>query len=436
MKISDFIPPVGPLKNVKELWEYINSLLTWRQLHRYQHSINFQASARHNVGIYDYLHWLYKNSCNKNILSYKGWVFPIAMFLAPKHQRSNLESVLEGLDTESDDTIDNVFEKIGRRYIQILMNSPKKPWDDPTFKMQTLHFEPDIKLSCSIGGYFNALKSCDILELELLSQFSKFLPSYREFYRFMDRLPLRRHLHSKGNPLEEALGRSPAIAISTLIIFREQKEYKALIRERSDKVAVHQKLLHVVPSFMFQPVLGHFREEYSVKHNIFREYLEEVIGKGELERPSEQGFYGFDFFYENPNLLYLRELEERGDAKFFFTGVAINLLNLRPEICTLLVITNPEWIINQRRGSKLKAYQLDPIRINWEFQNDDHLDGIKFEKIASIGLTDELVVPENLFKPYNWVPPGAAAFLLGLQVAREEIFQFNDNSQSHIKTLV
>jgi len=178
-------------------------------------------------------------------------------------------------------------------------------------------------------------------------------------------------------------------------------------------------LIHVIPSFMFEPAVWWYEEEYSVRHNIYREYLEEVLGRKDVERP--KGEYGFDFFYEDPNLKYLQHLEKKDKAKFYFTGIDIDLLNLRPEICTLLLIKDPSWIINQRRGKKVGHYQLKPMRINWEFKMGDDTKGTTLEGKGSVDLTENLVIPDNFFKPENFTPAGAAALKLGIEVAREEL---------------
>jgi hypothetical protein len=38
---------------------------------------------------------------------------------------------------------------------------------------------------------------------------------------------------------------------------------------------------------------------------------------------------------------------ESGAARLLYTGIAVNLLALRPEICTLLVIDDPSWFENE-----------------------------------------------------------------------------------------
>lgn len=87
------------------------------------------------------------------------------------------------------------------------------------------------------------------------------------------------------------------LSISTLIVFNDSKTYRALLRTRSGKTAVHSDLYHVVPSFIFQPVSGYLKEEYSIRHNIFREYLEEVFSVPEAEHAS--GELTYDYFYDH-----------------------------------------------------------------------------------------------------------------------------------------
>lgn len=401
----------------KEIWDYVRYITEWSRKTMWNRMVKLQDEARINPRLYMYLGWLYR----EYTFRYDQLIFPFALFTAPKNQRYDLESVLGNLDMEANDGIDHVFDQVGQAYLKKLVRDApgKPPWDDATYRMTALQFGDQLKLECALGGYYNMLKSCEILEFELLTRFSQLKPPPSDFQWFTDQIWLRKYLHSRGSPIKHPLGRSVAISISTPIIFAEGDTFKVLIRERSRDVAIYKHLLHVLPSFMFQPQLRFYKEEYSVKHSIYREYLEEVIGREDLERPTGGEF--FDFFYSDPNLSYLRDLEERGDAKFYFTGVAMNLLSLRPEICTLLLITDPEWIVNQRQGKEVRGHKLSILRTNWEFKLRDELKDAKFKGIAVIDLTKDLMIPDNLFKPENFVPPGAAALKLGIDVAHEEL---------------
>src|SRR5262249_18800431 len=140
-------------------------------------------------------------------------------------------------------------------------------------------------------------------------------------------------------------------------------------RKRSENVAVHAGLIHVIPSFMFQPATPTIGREYSLQHNIFREYLEELF-----DRPDPaHGETDPDYFLQDPLLLELRELLKTGQAEWYFTGVAVNLLNLRPDICTLLLIKDHSWY---RRHADPTARQDQRFQLNVEFATN-------FQEVAS-----------------------------------------------------
>lgn len=225
-------------------------------------------------------------------------------------------------------------------------------------------------------------------------------------------------MHSVERSILKPQGRSAAISISTVVIFRVENGFKTILRERSKDVAKYPDLLHIAPSFMFQPILGFFEKEFSVKHNIYREYLEELFKIDELENPDDESSY--DFFYGNPNLKYLQRLEKERKAKLFFTGVSINLMSLLPEICTLLFINDAEWFENHSRGNVVDGLQLDRLKTNWEFtrmrDQERPLGGIGLLDLGSgIEISSAILVPER------FVPFGAAALWLGASTAKEEL---------------
>ena len=91
---------------------------------------------------------------------------------------------------------------------------------------------------------------------------------------------------------------------------------------------------------MFGPTNQHVFDarEWSVKHEIMREVLEELFNLPE-QRQADR----WDYFYEHPALRLLLQLLEAGAAQLLATGVIVNLLTLRPEIGTLLLIHDPAW---------------------------------------------------------------------------------------------
>lgn len=367
-------------------------------------------NSKNNQNLYKFISLIYEK---EKILSYKNITFPAVIYEVSDKQRYDLESILGELDLDSEDQIDKEYEKYGEKYLKYLKRIGTKIWDGKTYKLKKIKKEDEIKMECQVGSYFNMLKSCDALEYELYLNFDKVEK------KGIIKLPLRSRLISKGEIINQLSGRSPAISISVLIIYRENDNFRTFIRKRSREVGADKDIMHIVPSFMFQPVSGWIKEEYSIRHNIYREYLEELFNKTELVYHS--GEYGYDYFYEDDNLKYLIELEKKGDAKFMLSGISIDLLKLRPEIMTVLLINNPEWIYNQSRGKKLKKFKLGVLRINWEFDNISLYKNKKYGGIISLNLGKDLNIPEDILMPNILSPFSAAAIITGLEIAKSEL---------------
>jgi len=107
--------------------------------------------------------------------------------------------------------------------------------------------------------------------------------------------------------------------------------------------------------------------------------------------------HAHDYFYTHPAVSDLRVMLQTGQAELQLTGVAFNLLSLRPEICALLIIHEEGWYA--RWQHELIAAQ------NTERQETRH---IPLKTLA--GLPDDLHL--------RMVPQGAAAFWLGVERAR------------------
>lgn len=152
-------------------------------------------------------------------------------------------------------------------------------FNGPVYAMRRLHPAPRLRIDCREGWYFESLNTSERLELE---------GRYRRCPA-----PARRAL--------DGAGRTAAIGISTVVAWREGGAWRALAAPLRARTMPHRTgLLHVVPSGMFAP-------PYSVIENVRRELKEEL---------------GVDL---DPLRLRL-------------TGVAVPALNLRPEICTMLLL--------------------------------------------------------------------------------------------------
>lgn len=205
-------------------------------------------------------------------------------------------------------------------------------------------------------------------------------------------LPLRESVENSRNPLLDGTGRCTAITVSTLVVYKRRTEgFRCLIRQRSENVAVSRGMLHVIPAGMFEaPNLG---DRWSVTMNIWRELLEELYGKDELL--GSAAAQEPDPILRIEPIPTLLSLIERGSAQLSVTGVVCDLLNLRPEICTVLFVDDPSFA------------QVKGMDTNWEYARPTNRGNfsVRWELMDDVLRQD---VPRH-----GMVPSGAACIALG-----------------------
>jgi len=109
-------------------------------------------------------------------------------------------------------------------------------------------------------------------------------------------------------------------------------------------------------------------------------------------------------------------------ADLLYTGLIVNLLNLRPEICTLLIIRNEEWFEEE---SEFLEYNYEFLDAKEEPQIPRDVRHGR-QLVPSIKLDGNLdIVPEDkgLLCPENMVPPATGAIDLGLRVAKKVLLK-------------
>jgi hypothetical protein len=177
--------------------------------------------------------------------------------------------------------------------------------------------------------------------------------------------------------------RSAAIGVSTLTVVRVHNRsfdgYKTFLSPRSVTVATQRRRYHVVPSGRFQPFIPGesadlLQEQFSVAATAVREFV----------------------------------------AALPYSGVAVNLLALRHEICTVPVIEDPRWY--ERESGELRICD----EFLQQCEQAELLPDQRWVQLISLtrpGLEVEPLWWDRL-RASTIVAPGAAAVELGLQVAR------------------
>ena len=260
---------------------------------------------------------------------------------APRHRASSDRLLSGGWQvSDVDSLLDPYLPTLETRdfafydysYLHDLQNSKPGLYNGPTFTMKEIRTKP-LRLRGAIGLYYDMLATCAALERELRDAVAE---------GWM-RAPSRATYHRQVPPpdaLTRGLKRSAAIGIGTLTVFNNGDGYKAILARRSASTASDSGMFHVLPAMIFQQTTAELNDprEWSVKHQILREVLEELFNFPEQIDPPR-----WDFFYHHPAMLYLLDLLAAGKAQLLATGIVFNLLTLRPEISTLLLVHDPEW---------------------------------------------------------------------------------------------
>ena len=148
-------------------------------------------------------------------------------------------------------------------------------------------------------------------------------------------------------------------------------------------------------------------ENFSIRYHFIREYLEELFNRPQLK--------GDGNIFHDPCSQKLMDYMNNKDISFFFTGIAINLFNLRPEICTLLYIRTPDWF----EYNSMKAPIGERFFGNEEFKNSGYAKSdCPFGFHIRYNNQDTELVSNGRLYPDRMVPSGAAAFWLGIDVLR------------------
>ncbi len=297
-------------------------------------------------------------------------------------------------------------------------------WNQLTYDLGTIQqTATSPKLLCKMGTYFHSLATSESLSDEILDAYAAW-PDYSPEEAW-PKLERRAWLHERvADPVADGSHRSSAVGVSTLTIVRVSRRdfdgYKMFISPRSTRVSTSRRRYHVIPSGMFQPFVsdgspGSLRAQFSVQATVVREFIEELYGVEELE--TGDGSIDPEAIYRRPEAKLLEGMLTSGETRLFFTGIAVNLLALRPEVCTLMVIDDPRWFEDECGEIRLcgeylrqtERTELLPDQ-QWVQLVDLERDGLKPERAW-----------RELLRPSTLVAPGWAGVELGIRVAREVI---------------
>jgi transcriptional regulator with XRE-family HTH domain len=295
-------------------------------------------------------------------------------------------------------------------------------WNQLTYDMRAMTRDDHgrVRLDCKLGTYFHSLSTSEALDPELLEAYAAWPDSTPDVV--WPRLERRIWLHERvADPVADGLCRSAALGVSTLTIVRVRNRsfdgYKMFLSPRSCTVATQRRRYHVVPSGMFQPFIPSestdlLQEQFSVLATVAREFVEELYGVEELE--TGDGRVDPQAIYRRREARLLSDMLEHGTAALLYAGVGVNLLALRHEVCTVLVIDDPGWY--ERECGELRICD----EYLQQCEQTDLLPDQRWVQLISLDRHGLEMEPRwrDALSARNIVAPGAAAIDLGLRVAR------------------
>ncbi|MDQ1748429.1 MAG: hypothetical protein QOD07_2692 [Frankiaceae bacterium] len=235
-----------------------------------------------------------------------------------------------------------------------------------------------LSLDVAVAAYGQIVRTCDALinELALFAFLNR--SGVLRTRTFLRCLPWRRREFERSE--EEAdlflrpLDRAAGLGVALVTILQEERDdtdpYVAALGTRSNDVGTYPACLHVIPAGMLNTrgsepgpgqSSGHEVPDWFVTTTMKSEFFEEWYDDLALERGQLVDWRGY------VDQRWQLELDER---PIVFTGVAFDLLNMRPEICGYVLI--------ERFGGKL----------SWEYLSGQAHQQYDLAKVGDIPPTD------------------------------------------------
>jgi hypothetical protein len=156
--------------------------------------------------------------------------------------------------------------------------------------------------------------------------------------------------------------------------------------------------------------------ECSIERVLLREYAEELFDDSRFRRGSALSPQPVD----EHSVTRLLECIRNHRVELLYTGISVNLLTLRPEICTVLIAHDHSWLDEEVRAAERAGR---PFKLGWEYLDIvDSVDSVEFHRRQPLLELDrglEPAEPRSAVNPGVLVPNAAAAILLAFRVLRD-----------------
>lgn len=360
-----------------------------------------------------------------------GIPMPICVFPAQPEERGELESPLlkplvdrhrivpgpEEYPEVFDPAGLHVFRQSLERYNASTAEQRRQFFSGPTYALRriTRNQANQVRIECGMGRYFLNHATSELLDPELMEALARSPHNPVTLDDLPRRAWLHRHAHD-SDPVADGTRRAAAMSHATVVMIAsadDERCYDILLPARSGEVAAHRGFNHVAPSGILAPfdeMSPSPQKEFSVRRNFYREWVEELYNAEEHQRPA-----GFDI----PDPEEQSEITrlKAANARLYYTGVSVNLLTLRPEICLLLLIDDPYWFDAERRLAE--KMRLD---FNWEYATEERRQRVAADQPDhwKVRLNRDLEPwGGTKLKPAFLVPNAAAAIHLAIDMVKD-----------------
>ncbi|MGW3353300.1 hypothetical protein ACWDA3_59290 [Nonomuraea rubra] len=284
-------------------------------------------------------------------------------------------------------------------------------------RQMKLYSQGGVKIDCVMGRYFTSLATSEDLDEEMMEALK---PSPGSAVP-LSSLPRRSWLHGQvDDPVIDGRHRAAAVSHATVVMsITNDGGYDIMLPVRSYDVATHANFNHVAPSGIFAPYDESSPspiEEFCVRRNFYREWVEELYAIEEHEHPAYSVVIPDP--EDEPEITRIKSLlhPTAGRGRLYYTGVSYNLLTMRPEICMLLLIDDSKWFKEEGRIARETGR---PFAWGWEYERSAW-EGWKVPgkpEQLRLRLTPDLRPADgSVLMPTFLIPNAAAAISLAIRL--------------------
>lgn len=273
----------------------------------------------------------------------------IAFLVEPEWHLPVLEGTLDlSFDTplrQSETPVDDkTLRALGN---EIALTGPDgSPWNCPLVSLRKIEND-GARLRLGWAEYYQYLSTCGKLELE----------TRRAMFR-RGATPIRDGKFSSPAMLLDGKLGAQAVGVCACVVFPDQdRGFRFLLQRRQKNVATYPGAYAVVPMFGCQPLCDDPPERISLKHDLLREFGEELFSIPELNHPTTHVRY--DWFYDLPPIRELLTLESSGELHIATLGFGLDGLNGELDIAMVCIFETEAFFLANRGA----------MRGNWEIKN-------------------------------------------------------------------